>query len=133
MTIVVWIFALIAAVVHLLAFLWETVLIERPGVHQGVFTIPASDLPAIKLWSFCVGFYNLFLAGGMVAGVIAWGIGYEDIGRSLVIYLCLFMFLSGIVLFIADRMAMSRPRGTGVGGALGQAIPPLIALIAILL
>lgn len=39
--------------------------------------------------------------------------------------------LSGSVLFVADRMALGRPRGTGVGGALGQAVPPLVALVAL--
>lgn len=131
MTLVIWIFALLAAVVHLLAFTWEVILFERPGVHQGVFRIPAADVPAVRLWSFNVGFYNLFLALGMITGVIAWIAGYDTIGRILVSYLCLFMFLAGIVLFISDRLALSRPRGSGVGGALSQSLPPLVALVAI--
>jgi putative membrane protein len=130
-TLVIWIFALLAAVVHLLAFTWEVILFERPGVHQGVFRIPAADVPAVRLWSFNVGFYNLFLALGMITGVIAWIAGYDTIGRVLVSYLCLFMFLAGIVLFISDRLALSRPRGSGVGGALSQSLPPLVALVAI--
>ena len=31
MTVVVWIFALVTAVVHLLAFAWETLVFQRPG------------------------------------------------------------------------------------------------------
>ncbi len=77
--------------------------------------------------------HNLFLASGVVAGVLAWGAGDQPVGRALVIYTCLFMFLSGIVLFIADRLAMSRPRGKGLGGALAQSLPPLVALIATML
>jgi putative membrane protein len=50
-----------------------------------------------------------------------------------VIYLCLFTFLAGIVLFVSDRLPLSRPRGTGVGGALAQGVPPLVALLAALL
>jgi putative membrane protein len=82
------------------------------------------------VWAFGVGFYNLFLAGGTIAGVVAWSGGNETVGRALVIYTCLFMALSGLVLFIADRMELGRPRGKGIGGALGQGVPPLIALIA---
>lgn len=130
MTVVVWVFALAAAILHILVFSWEALLFERPGVHQRIFSVPRADVPAIRLWAFGVGFYNLFLGCGTIAGVIAWSIGSETIGRTLVIYTCWFMFLSGIVLFIADRMALGRPRGSGVGGALGQGIPPLIALIA---
>ena len=131
MTLVIWIFALLAAVVHLLAFTWEVILFERPGVHQGVFRIPAADVPAVRLWTFNVGFYNLFLALGMITGVIAWIAGFDTIGRILVSYLCLFMFLAGVVLFISDRLALSRARGSGVGGALSQSLPPLVALVAI--
>jgi len=40
------------------------------------------------------------------------------------------MFLAGIVLFISDRLAMSRPKGKGVGGAFAQSTPPLISLVA---
>ena len=131
MTLVVWIFALLAAVVHVLAFTWEVILFQRPGVHQGVFRIPTADVPAVRLWSFNVGFYNLFLALGMITGVIAWIAGYDTTGRILVTYICVFMFLAGIVLFISDRLGLSRPRGSGVGGALSQSLPPLIALVAI--
>ncbi len=45
MTVVVWIFALVTAVVHITAFAWETLLFQRAGVHQGVFAIPADDVP----------------------------------------------------------------------------------------
>ncbi|MFC4470548.1 DUF1304 domain-containing protein [Streptomyces xiangluensis] len=130
MTAVVWTFALLAAVLHIVAFVWEALLLQRPGVHQGVFSIPAADVAAVRLWAFGVGFYNLFLACGTVAGVIAWSTGYETVGQALVIYTCLFMFLSGIVLFIADRLAMGRERGTGLSGALAQSLPPLTALVA---
>ena len=40
MTVVVWIFALLAAMTHIVVFVWEALLIERPSVHQGVFGLP---------------------------------------------------------------------------------------------
>ena len=98
-------------------------------MHQGVFAVPTADVRPVRLWAFNVGFYNLFLACGLIVGVIAWMTG-NGIGRALVIYLCLFAFLAGIVLFVSDRLALSRPRGTGVSGALIQGVPPLIALVA---
>lgn len=130
MTVVVWVFAILAGILHIVVFAWEALLFERPGVHQKIFQVPRADVPAIRLWAFGVGFYNLFLGCGAITGVIAWMSGNETIGRTLVIYVCLFMFLSGVVLVIADRMAMGRPRGAGISGALGQGVPPLIALIA---
>lgn len=134
MTGVVWAFALLAAAVHVLVFVAEAILIDRPAVHQGIFLVPTSDVPAIRLWAFGVGFYNLSLALGLVAGVIAWASGYETVGRTLIVYICLFMLLGGaVVLLVADRLAMGRPRGKGIGGVLGQGIPPLGALIALAL
>jgi putative membrane protein len=104
MTVVVWIFALLAATIHIVVFAWEAFLIERPSVHEGVFGLPY--VPAVRVWAFGVGFYNLFLGCGMVVGVIAWMSGNETVGRTLVTYICLFMVLSGIVLFIADRLGL---------------------------
>ncbi|MFL6150258.1 MAG: DUF1304 domain-containing protein [Pseudonocardiaceae bacterium] len=133
MTSVVWTFALLGAVLHVVVFVWEAVLFQRPGVHQGIFFVPTADVPAVRLWAFGVGFYNLFLASGVVAGVIAWGVGDVAVGRALVIYTCLFMFLSGLVLLVADRLELGRARGKGLGGALAQSVPPLVALIAVVL
>ena len=109
MTVVVWIFALLAAAIHIVVFACEAFLIERPSVHEGVFGLPY--VPAVRVWAFGVGFYNLFLGCGMVVGVIAWMTGNETVGRALVIYICLFMILSGIVLFIAGSAGVWwRPR-----------------------
>jgi putative membrane protein len=133
MTAVVWGFALLAGALHVLVFAWEALLFERPGVHRGVFSLESRDVPAVRLWAFGVGFYNLFLAAGIITGVVVWAAGDESVGRTLVVYTCLFMLLSGLVLLAADRMALGRPRGTGVGGALAQGAPPLVALVALAL
>ncbi len=133
MTVVVWVFALLAAAVHLLVFVWEAFLITRPGIHQGVFGVPAADVPAVRLWAFGVGFYNLFIGLGMVGGVVAWMAGNVTVGRTLVLYLLVFMFLSGLVLLLADRLALGREKGAGIGGAIGQSGPPLVALLALAL
>ena len=133
MTVVAWVFALLAALVHIVVWAWESLLIERPFVHQGVFSTPASDLPAIRLWTFGLGFYNLFLGLGMIAGVVAWATGAEVVGRTLVLYITAFMVLCGVVLFVDDRLGYGRVRGKHIGGAFGQAVPPLIAMVATLL
>lgn len=133
MLIVAWVFALIAAAVHVLVWAWEALLIDRPFVHDRVFGVPASDVPAVRLWAFGVGFYNLFLGAGMVFGVVAWATGSVATGRALVLYIAAFMALSGGVLLVADRLGMGRERGKGVGGAISQSTAPLIALVAAVL
>ncbi|WP_138998782.1 DUF1304 domain-containing protein [Rhodococcus zopfii] len=124
--------ALVAGGVHLLAFVWESVLFLRPGIHRDLFRVPTQNVPAVRMWAFNVGFYNLFLGSGAIAGVVLWWAGHDTPGRTLVIYTCTFMFLAGIVLFVSDRMAMSRTRGSGVVGAVSQSTPPLVALAALL-
>ena len=132
MTIVVWIAALVAAATHILVFVWESLLIARPGVHQRIFAVPSADVPAIRLWTFGLGFYNLFLGLGLVIGVAAWGMGSETVGRTLIVYICAFMVACSLVLLVADRMAIGRPRGAGITGVFAQGGAPLVALIALL-
>ena len=124
-------FALVAAAVHVLAFVWEVVVFVRPGVHRDIFRIPTADVPAARLWAFNVGFYNLFLASGAVVGVILWWSGEVAVGRALVLYTCAFMAAAGVALFASDRLALSRPRGAGVGGSIAQTVPPAVALLAV--
>ncbi|MFI9009027.1 DUF1304 domain-containing protein [Actinosynnema sp. NPDC053489] len=120
----------VAALVHLTAFAWETVLFRRPGVHRGVFKVPARDVDAVRLWWFDVGLYNLFLACGTVIGLVA---GDAPVGRALVFSTCGFMVAAGVGLGVSDRLAMSRPRGSGVGGALARVVPALVAVVALAL
>lgn len=123
----------VAAAIHVLVFVWETVLFRRPGVHWGVFKVPARDVEPVRLWSFNVGLYNLFLGSGTVIGLVALNTGNEPVGRALVFYTCGFMVLAGIALGVSDRLAMSRPRGTGLGGAITQITPALVAVVALAL
>jgi len=90
----------------------------------------APVLPRPDADGFETSFYNLFLGCGMVVGVIAWMSGNETVGRTLVTYICLVMVLGGIVLFIADRLGFGGERGKSIVGAVGESMPPLIALVA---
>jgi putative membrane protein len=133
MVTVVWLFALLTALIHIVVFAWEAFLLQRPFVHEKVFSIPVTDVPALRLWAFGLGFYNLFWALGLVIGVVMWMLGDVTPGRTLVIYVCVVLVLSGGVLFIADRAGLGRVRGANIGGAISQSVPPLIALLALAL
>ncbi|MBB5801718.1 putative membrane protein [Saccharothrix ecbatanensis] len=133
MSVVAQVAAGLAAGVHVLVFVWETLLFERPGVHWGVFKVRTEDVAPVRLWSFNVGLYNLFLGSGTVIGLIALNTGNESIGRALVFYTCGFMVLAGIGLGVSDRLALSRPKGTGVIGTISQITPALVAVIALAL
>lgn len=132
MIIVAWIGVLLGALIYFLVFVWETILFRRPGVHQGIFAVPSRDVEPVRLWSFCVGLYNLFLSLGAVAGVILWATGSVAEGRTLVIFTGLFMFGCGVVLFVADRLALSRPKGPGVAPSIACCLPTAVATLAAL-
>jgi putative membrane protein len=123
-------FAVLAGLIHIWAWLFESFFFSRPQVHQGVFHTPSNDVPAVRLWSFNQGFYNLFLAVGAITGVLALNTGRDTAGRALVIYVCTFMVGAAVVLGAgAVRGAWDRRH---LRGAFGQGIPPLAALIAAL-
>jgi putative membrane protein len=119
--------AAIAALVHLVVWVWEAFLIHR--VHYSVFRQPAEHVPAIRLWAFGVGFYNLWLACGVIAGLIALHTGHVLVGQTLLIYTAWFMVLSAVVLAVADQLSMSRPRNQAWGGVAAEGIPPLVVLL----
>lgn len=115
--------AMIAVLFHVAAFVLESVFFHRPNVQ--VFLLGRPEPAAgVRLWAFNQGFYNLFLAAGPVAGLVAYHAGHESVGRALVIYGCAFMAACGVVLFISDRRLLR--------SMIGQSGPPLIALIAAL-
>ncbi len=132
MLVAVWILILITGIVHVGVFVLEAFFIARPAVYAGFFRVPEYD-PAIRLWTFGVGFYNLFIGLGAFAAVALWAGGHEIAGRTLAIYLMTLMVLSAVVLVVADRMGMGRERGKGLGGAVAQGVVPLLALIGIAL
>lgn len=132
MTVVVWVCAVVAGLAHIVVFYWESFGMHRRFVHEKVFSTPVEDLRAIRLWTFGVGFYNLFLGLAAILGVVFWAVGEPVVGRTLVVYAFLVMVLSSLVLVAADRMALGRPRGSGLGGAVGQGLLPAAALVAML-
>lgn len=123
MNLVAQVFALVAVLFHVLAFLMESVLFDRPAVQRALLGTTEAAA-GVRLWAFNQGFYNLFLAAGPAAGLVAVWAGNEDVGRALVLYGCAFMAACGVVLWVSDRRLWR--------GALGQSLPPLIAVIATL-
>jgi putative membrane protein len=121
MALVAQIFAVLAAVGHLAAFLMESFLFDRPAV-QRLLLRQSEPSRGVRLWAFNQGFYNLFVAAGAIIGVVVWASGNDTVGRTLVIYTCAFMAAAGVVLFVSDRRLWT--------GMLGQSVPPLIGLMA---
>lgn len=123
MNLVAQIFAVAAALFHVVAFGLESVFFSRPAAQRMLLGRTETH-SGVRLWAFNQGFYNLFLAAGPVAGLIAYHAGEVAAGRALVIYGCAFMAACGVVLFVSDRRLWR--------GMLGQSVPPLVALVAAL-
>lgn len=119
--------AAVAALVHVVVWVCEAFLIGR--VHHSMFRQPAEDVPAIRLWAFGVGFYNLFLACGLIVGLFALHGGQELVGRTLIFYVSWFMVGGSVVLAVADQLGMSRARNQAWGGVAAEGIPPLVVLL----
>jgi len=117
------IFAIIAGLVHVCAFVMESLLFRYPRV-QRIFLGHDGVPPDVFMWAFNQGFYNLFLAAGAIGGVIAADAGHATVGRAVALFACACMVGAGIVLVVSDRKLWR--------GALGQAVPPLVALLAAL-
>ena len=81
-----------------------------------------ADADVIRPMAYNQGFYNLFLAVGVVIGVILAATGSPDAGRAVVLFGCACMVGAGVVLLLSDR-SLAR-------SALIQLVPPLIAILA---
>ncbi len=107
---------------HVGIFLAESVFWHRTVVQRA---FGAGDAETARIQGpvfYNIGFYNLFLGLGTIVG--AWMLANSG-AVALVVFTCLFMVGAGLVL-ITKYPQLWR-------GALGQAVPPAFALIALLL
>jgi putative membrane protein len=114
--------ALIAAAIHVWFFVVESLLFSRPGVAAGFGLRTEEQIAAVRPMAFNQGFYNLFLAVGIAAGVAQIASGAEVAGRAVVLFCCLCMVWAGIVLLATSRRFIQ--------AAILQLVPPLLAIVA---
>ena len=120
MVILASVFAVLAALLHVLFFAYESLLFERPDVHAR-FRTRTEDVPAVKPWAYNQGFYNLFLAIGALVGVVLALAGQETVGLALILLACGSMLAAALVL-VATNRAMAR-------AAVTQGAFPLLAVV----
>jgi putative membrane protein len=116
----------LAAGLHALFFVMESVLFARPAVWR-VFGVPSQrDADTIRMWALNQGFYNLFLALGTVAGIVAVALDHWAVGVALIAFGAAAMVAAGVVLRAAGGPRFLR-------AAAIQAVPPAVALVALAL
>jgi len=113
-------FAGLAGTIHVLFFVMESILWMNPKVHSRFLVEDLADAEAINVFIMNQGFYNLFLAMGIFAGLYIFRFN-EIVGKTLVGYVSSVMLGAAIVLiFTVPAM---------VTGFIVQGLPPFIVLV----
>jgi putative membrane protein len=115
--------SVVAALVHLLFFLEESVWWMKPAIHHKTFGLSTEDAKVVRLFAFNQGFYNLFLALEIPAGIALAHSGQVRAGHALVGFACASMLGAALVLVASSRRFWF--------GALVQGLPPAVALAAL--
>ena len=115
-------FLLASGFFHIYIFILESITWLKPKTWKA-FGLPSQDIAAvIQPMAFNQGFYNLFLAVGVLVGSLI-AITNETIGFTIMLFAASSMVGAGIVLFFSVKRSRS--------AALLQAVPPLIGIICI--
>jgi putative membrane protein len=120
------IFIVIAALIHVLFFVLESVRWSWPSVWKrfGVTTQLSADI--VKPMAFNQGFYNLFLAVGALLGLVLLGTAtLSQAGFALSI------FAAGSMVLAATVLIASSPKLARAAAIQGAA--PLVGIIALVL
>lgn len=114
----IYIFGSLASLMHVLFFMLESVLWMKPPVRK-IFKMTVEDAGVCRVMALNQGFYNLFLALGLLVGLVLFYQGKTSSGAALLAFGGMCMFGAALVLVVS----------TGVlRGALLQGIPPLLLL-----
>ncbi len=122
MVLIMWGAAILAAAVHVLIFCMESLWWGRPSIRQR-FRQTAAEAETNRLFAFNQGFYNLFLAIGIAAGLALTLRGHDAVGIALVSWNCLSMLGAAVVLAASARRMLA--------AALLQGAAPLVYLLAL--
>ncbi len=78
--------ASIAALIHLWFSTLESLLFERPTVFRRFGIRSPEDAAIVRPMAFNHGFYNLFLAAGIMLGLVLVATGQDAAGRGIVLF-----------------------------------------------
>jgi putative membrane protein len=117
------VFTLLAAALHVMFFVLESMLFRRPFAWRTFGVRSAQDAETIRDWALNQGYYNLFLAMGAVAGVVLTASSDpETVGAGIGMVLA----TTGTMLGAAVVLVVTKP--ALLRGAAIQGLPPLLAI-----
>ena len=116
--------AIVAALIHVWFFAMESLWFMRPSVWRRFGLASEDDARVVRSWAFNQGFYNLFLAVAVVAGLLLLAQGQHEAGTAIVLSACASMIAAGVVLFLHNPKFLR--------AAALQVVPPLVAVLRII-
>ncbi len=118
------VFAALAAIVHVLIFVMESVLWPKPATWRRFGLSSQSDADIVEPMAFNQGFYNLFLALGTGLGIFLLSYGNAMGGKWVLLVTLSSMVLASLVLVVSSRRLWR--------AALIQGVAPLLAVVFLL-
>ena len=120
------VFAGIAGLIHLVIFLFESVLWNRPSTWKRFGVKNQEEADVLRPMAYNQGFYNVFLALGAGAGLVMLASSnVQQAGAALTIFVLLSMLLASVVLLFSNpKLARA---------AAFQGVAPLIGLIFLII
>ncbi len=115
------VFAGIAGLIHVYIWVLESVLWTRDSTRRTFGVKTAEEADILRVMAYNQGFYNLFLALGVVVGLLLLWSGLAVAGIALVLFACLCMVLAALVLLSSNRRMLR--------AALVQGAAPLAAVV----
>jgi putative membrane protein len=99
------VFAVLAALLHVIFFVFESVLWSRPAVFGRFGIATQAEADTIRPMAYNQGFYNLVLAIGVLTGVILASLDGDQqiVGKTLLIFGAGCMAVAGVVLASTGR------------------------------
>ena len=120
------VFVGLAALIHVYIFYLESIAWSKPKTWKTFGLRSQAEADTVKAMAYNQGYYNAFLAGGIIVGLILLVTpGMQQAGFALAVFAALSMVLAATVLITSNRkLARS---------ALIQGAAPLIGVILLLL
>ncbi len=120
------VFAVLAAVLHIVFFVLESVLFRRRFAWQAFGVRSQADAETIRDWALNQGFYNLFLGIGAIVGVL---LSTSSVPTTVAAGIGMVLLAMGSMLGAAIVLLVTKP--ALVRAVLIQGLAPLLAILAI--
>jgi putative membrane protein len=115
------VFAILAALVHVLIFTMESVLWAAPSIWRRFGLSSQAEADVVEPMAFNQGFYNLFLALAAVLGLLLLGWGNPIAGKWVLLVALSSMVLASVILLVTSRRMWRAALVQGVAPLLGIA------------